>query len=271
MHCMITTCSCLKCQRTKVHQHICAPLGQFSLPGTQCQHVHIDLVGPWPISHGFTYILMYIDQFSCWPEAFPLADISAETVAKTFVWTWISRFGLPTRITTDCGWQFEVSLFYELSCILGTHHIQTISYHPTSNEMVECFHRQLKSSLRASYDPVLVRTLMFYWVAVLSLKLIWAILLPSFFMVLIWLFLALWLDWLRQRFLIHHQMLSSFNHISQICLLYLLDNKQFLCMSPWILTSGITFVYVMIQFEHPGKLLRKVLFVFFPEYLRHSK
>lgn len=25
--------------------------------------------------------------------------------------------------------------------------------------MVECFHRQLKSSLRASYDPVLVRTL----------------------------------------------------------------------------------------------------------------
>eukprot|EP00106_Octopus_bimaculoides_P020642 XP_014788084.1 PREDICTED: uncharacterized protein LOC106882042 [Octopus bimaculoides] len=53
----------------------------------------------------------------------------------------------------DRGRQFEAALFCELSRILGVHHICTTSYHPTSNGMMERFHRQLKATLHALPNP----------------------------------------------------------------------------------------------------------------------
>ena len=65
------TRSCVSCQKSKVHKYIRAPFGTFSIPDARFSHVHIDLIGPWPVSQGFTYLLTCIDRFTRWPKLFP--------------------------------------------------------------------------------------------------------------------------------------------------------------------------------------------------------
>lgn len=91
-----------------------------------------------------------IDRFTRWPEAIPVTDISAETVARTEqrFSQWIARYGALDRVTTDQGRQFESELFRRLAEISGTKHIRTAAYHPAANGMMERLHRQLKAAIK---------------------------------------------------------------------------------------------------------------------------
>ena len=140
--------SCLQCQRAKIHCHTTTLLCTFNPPDTRFDHIHIDLVGPLPTSQGHIYLLTCIDRFTRWPETIPIADIITDTVVQAFVKGWISRFGVPSTITTDRGQQFESSLWTHLMRLLGTHWIRTTAYQPISNGLVERFHQQLKGAIK---------------------------------------------------------------------------------------------------------------------------
>jgi transposase InsO family protein len=127
-----------------------APVQPIPIPSQRFTHIHMDLVGPLPISsEGFRYVLTIIDRSTRWLEAIPLKDIEAATIADSFVREWLPRFGVPAKVTTDRGTQFTASTWSSLCVKLGIEHIMTTAYHPQANGMVERSHRQLKNSLRA--------------------------------------------------------------------------------------------------------------------------
>lgn len=145
--------ACHQCQIVKVHRHTKAPIASYAYVG-RLAHLHIDIVGPLPISNSCRYLLTMIDRATKWPEAYPIENITAETVANVLYDNWIARFGCPDTITTDRGTQFESELFIKLMQRMGIQRIHTTAYHPQSNGLIERWHRTLKTSLAAKLNSI---------------------------------------------------------------------------------------------------------------------
>lgn len=140
--------TCVECQKNKINRHTKSPLGNFGPADRRFDQIHIDIIGPLPPSRGQRYCLTCIDRFSRWPVAIPIPDITTETIAFALINGWIASFGVPSKITSDLGRQFESQIFKELMQLLGVYHLKTTAYHPQANGMVERWHRTLKAAIK---------------------------------------------------------------------------------------------------------------------------
>ena len=121
--------------------------------GMPMERVHIDVVGPFPISNrGNTVILVVVDQFTKWVEFYPLPNQSTEIVCKAIIDNFITRFGLPTRLHSDQGRNFESSLFQQLCEALEITKTRTSPYRPSANGQVERYNRVLLAMIRCYID-----------------------------------------------------------------------------------------------------------------------
>ncbi|GFW68387.1 retrovirus-related Pol polyprotein from transposon 412 [Trichonephila clavipes] len=141
--------ACIRCQKCKVSRHTKSKLGEFEQTDERFSVVHIDLIGKLPPSEGMQYCLTCIDRFSCWMEAIPIPEITAEIVGRAFYEKWICRFEVSTKLVTDQGRQFEAELFRSIAAICGAKVARTTSYHPQCNGKVERLHRTMKGAIKA--------------------------------------------------------------------------------------------------------------------------
>ena len=124
------------------------PLGTISSAETPFQRVAIDLSGPMPrTGKGNAYVLCVVDYATRYPEAVPLKNIEAATVAEALFEIY-SRMGFPEEAVTDQGSQFTSDLYKEMCKFEGVERHTTSPYHPQSNGLVERFNRSFKHILR---------------------------------------------------------------------------------------------------------------------------
>ena len=100
---------------------------------------------------GNRYALVIMDYFSKFVRIYPMPDQRAGTVADA-LFDWVLELGIPERIHTDRGGQFESLMFQELCKKLGIRKTRTTPYHPESDGMVERFMRTLKNMVSKYID-----------------------------------------------------------------------------------------------------------------------
>lgn len=97
------------------------PRGNLHLviTGSPMQLVAVDILGPFPCtSTGNSYLLVAMDYFTKWGEAYPIPNMEATTVAYTLTKEMFLHFSPPERLHSDQGKQFDCLLLKEVCCIL---------------------------------------------------------------------------------------------------------------------------------------------------------
>jgi len=86
---------------------------------------------------------MFVDHFTCFCEAIPIAKQDTETIAREFVMRIITQLGVPRKLLTDRGANFTSALIKGTCRLLKIQKLQTSSYNPQANGICERIHKLL--------------------------------------------------------------------------------------------------------------------------------
>jgi hypothetical protein len=112
-----------------------------------CADLHGQLYLPQPPKKPLkAWVVVMIDYFTKAAEFAVVYDKSAASVARAFYYSWICRYFVPSRVTSDNGTEFEEE-FKHLLARLGIKHINTSACHPAANGVVERLVGSFKSML----------------------------------------------------------------------------------------------------------------------------
>jgi hypothetical protein len=140
---------CDICQRTKFSNQ--KPHGKMeTMDATEpWEMICVDWVGPiYPEINGYKYILVIVDYFTRWVEAFPSKNKSAQSFVKILNNEVLSRYMMPRKLLSDRDPAFLGKVTKELLKIYGIDKVNTSAYHAQTN-MTERCNKQIIQVMKA--------------------------------------------------------------------------------------------------------------------------
>lgn len=98
---------------------------------------------------GYENVLVITDHFTRYALAVPTKNQTAKTTADAFINNFVVHYGLPRRIHTDQGRNFESNLIKEMCTVLGLEKSHTTPYHAMGNGLTEKFNSTLIRMLKS--------------------------------------------------------------------------------------------------------------------------
>ena len=106
------------CAKRKTGHRVTAPLGDALVAREFLDVVSLDVVGPLPVTErGNKFLLTFVDHFTRFREAIPIAKQDTNTTAREFVMK-ITQFGVPKKFLTARGANFTSALIKEMCKLL---------------------------------------------------------------------------------------------------------------------------------------------------------
>ncbi|RDX93499.1 Tf2-11, partial [Mucuna pruriens] len=144
-HHFVSTCE--RCQKTRIAMNRRHEMPQQPILFCEVFYVWgIDFIGPFPISNGYSYILLAVDYVLRWVEAIATKTNDAKVVVDFPKSNIFCRFGVPKPLISDQGSHFCNRKY-------GVAHIIATTYHPKTNGQAEVFNREIQKTLQKITNP----------------------------------------------------------------------------------------------------------------------
>ncbi len=140
--------SCPDCQFYKKQKARRLPLQSIESHGFN-DLVQMDFEQVLPSKNsGCRWLLVVIDHYTKWADAYPIKHPNTLATAELFFKNWVCVHGVPKRLQTDQGTQFEAQLFKYFASRLNIAKYHSTAYHPPTQGLVERQNRTLLHMLR---------------------------------------------------------------------------------------------------------------------------